>query len=334
MPRTACCALIALTFYCCGPSAWADVVTMANGDRITGDIKRVWDGELFIETAYADEFAIDLEAVAQIESDREFEIELGDDREMAGRFDFDDIGGMVLVTETEEIPLTPMAIEELDEPEEFFEWNLRSDFSFSASSGNSDTSAFLWQAATGVKLGDHRHKVDLRFDRNDQDGLTTKEQYNSSYEYNWFFSDPWFLVAGVGFERDPIRQLTHRYTGGAGLGLQVFEDADRLLEITLGAVSVRERLAGVTNDSTTARWRLEYRRDINADLEFYHDHGVLYYVTGRKNTVADTSTGFRWDVWGDIYMNAQVDWNWESDPAVGQQQEDLTYALGIGIDLD
>ncbi|MDJ0909757.1 MAG: DUF481 domain-containing protein [Woeseiaceae bacterium] len=334
MLRTASGAILALAFLCCAADARADVVTMANGDRITGEIKRVWDGELFIETAYADEFAVDLDAVAEIQSDREFEIELEDHSELTGRFGFDDLGGMEFVVGAQRIPLEPMGIAELNEPEEYFEWNLRSDLSFSASSGNSDTSNFLWQGDTGVKIGDHRHQLDLRFDRNDQDGLTTKEQYSGTYTYSWFFSDPWFLLTGVGYERDPIRQLTDRYTGGVGIGLQVFEDANRLLELTFGAVNVRERLAGVTNDSTTARWQLEYRRDITSDLEFFHDHGVLHYLTGRTNTVADTTTGFRWEVWGDVYMNAQIDWNWESDPAPGQEQEDLTYALGIGIELD
>ncbi len=334
MLRIASGAALALAFLGIAAGARADVVTMSNGDRITGQIKRVWDGELYIETDYADEFSVDLDAVAQIESDREFELELQDHSELTGRFGFDELGGMEFVSGADRIPLTPMGIEELEEPEAYFEWSLRSDLSFSASSGNSDTSNLLWQGDTDIKVGNHRHDIELRFDRNDQDGIATKEQYSGSYTYSWFFSDPWFMLAGVGYDRDPLRQLTDRYTGGLGIGLQVFEDANRLLELTFGAVNVRERLAGVTNDSTTARWQLEFRRDITGDFEFFHDHGVLYYLTGRSNTVADTSTGFRWEVWGDVYMNAQLDWNWESDPAPGQQQEDLTYALGIGIELD
>ena len=116
--------------------------------------------------------------------------------------------------------------------------------------------------------------------------------------------------------------------------MQVFEDADRLLEITLAAIGVRENIGGVTNDSTTARWTMKYRRDVTGDMEIFHDHSLSVYLTGRTNRIADTSTGIRWDVWGDIYLNAQLDWNWESDPALGNEQSDLTYALGIGIELD
>ena len=314
--------------------ASGDVLYMENGDRISGEIKRVWDGELFIDSDYADEFAVSLDAIARIESDGEFEIELRDHSEVTGRFAIDDTGTMTLVTKTATIPFSPTAIEEMTEPEQYFEWKSRSDFSLSGSRGNTETSDFLWQAFGSVKFGDHRHQLDLRFDRKKQDGAITKEQYNSNYVYSWFFAERWFLSAGIGYERDPVRQLTDRYTPGAGIGYQVFEDADRLLEVSLAAVGVREDIASETNDSSTARWRLRYRRDVTSDLEFFHDHSLSVYLTGRTNRIADTSTGIRWDVWRDIYLNAQLDWNWESDPAIGNEQADLTYALGVGIELD
>lgn len=312
----------------------ADVLYMQNGDRISGKIKRVWDGELFIESDYADEFAVSLGAVARIETGGEFDIELRDHSEVKGRFAADESGAMVLVTADATLAFSPGAIEEMSEPEKYFEWESRSDFSLSGSRGNSETSDFLWQAYGSVKFGDHRHQLDLKFDRKEQDGLVTKEQQHSNYNYSWFFAEHWFLGAGIGYERDPIRQLTARYTPGIGIGYQVFEDADRLLEISLATIGVREKIAGATNDSSTARWQLRYRRDVTSDLEFFHDHRLSVYLTGRTNRIADTSTGIRWDVWRDIYLNAQLDWNWESDPALGNEQSDLTYALGIGLELD
>ena len=318
-----------------GSPVAADVVYMQNGDRITGDIKRVWDNELFVETPYADEFPISLDAVARIESDEDLEIELRDHSEVTGRFATDAAGNMILVTDAGTQPFAPMDIEELTEPEDRFDWDVRSDFSYRATQGNTETTNFLWQGAGGVKIGDHRHRADLRLDRIDQDGLTTKEQYTANYVYSWFFSDKWFLGSGIGYERDPIRELTYRYTPGIGLGYQFFDDAYRQFEVALSAVGVREKIGGFTEDSTAVRWDLRYSRDLlSGDLEFYHNHRLWAYVTGRSNKVVDTTTGIRWDVWGDIYMNVQVDWDWESEPAAGNEQEDITYAIGIGIELD
>jgi len=63
----------------------ADILYLKSGDRITGEIKRIWDDEVMIEPEYSDEFAVDLPLVERIESDREFEIEMPDGTEVVGR---------------------------------------------------------------------------------------------------------------------------------------------------------------------------------------------------------------------------------------------------------
>ncbi len=45
--------LVILCLIFCG-FAQADLLVLKNGDRITGDIKRIWDSEVSIEPAYAD----------------------------------------------------------------------------------------------------------------------------------------------------------------------------------------------------------------------------------------------------------------------------------------
>jgi hypothetical protein len=327
--------LLTLTCLLVQGSALADVLFMKNGDRITGDIKRVWDNKLYIESDYADEFPVALDAIARIESDEDFEIELRDHSEITGRFASDPSGAMVVMTEDGSRPFTPMDIEELNEFDNGFDWDARSDFSVNATRGNTNTSDFLWQAAGGVKIGDHRHRLGLRFDYKEQEGEVTKEQNTVDYIYSWFFADRWFLAAGIGYERDPIRELNYRYTPGGGVGFQFFEDADRLFEVSLSTIGVREKLADVIEDSTAMRWGLRYERKLlGGDLAFFHNHRLWIYINGRNNKVADTSTGIRWDVWGGVYLNTQFDWDWESDPAAGNEQEDVTYAIGIGVEFD
>ena len=57
-------------------AAQAGVLVLKNGDRITGEITRIWDSEISIEPEYSDEFQVDVSAVSHIESARQFEIEL------------------------------------------------------------------------------------------------------------------------------------------------------------------------------------------------------------------------------------------------------------------
>ena len=50
------------------------MLVLKSGDRISGDVKRIWDAELTIEPEYSDEFQVDLDAIFHIESTRDFEI--------------------------------------------------------------------------------------------------------------------------------------------------------------------------------------------------------------------------------------------------------------------
>jgi len=312
-----------------------DVIALENGDRITGEIQRVWDGEVFIEPVYADEIAVDVAHVLWFRSDRRFEIELSDHDRFEARFETDASGVMTMISNRGRQPITPAEIEELDEVSDDFSWELRSDLSLSASDGNSETSDLTWQNYGRIEQGDHRHELDLSVDRSTRDGNTSQDRTRATYLYSWFMSDRWFLASGVGFERDPVRELDYRILPGAGVGYQFFDDADRLFEISISAVGIREKLGGFTDESGAARWLARYRRQmLGGDMEFFHNQSVFAYLVGRSTTTIETSTGIRWDVWADIYLNMQFDWDFESNPATGAENEDIRYIIGLGVELD
>lgn len=312
-----------------------DQVILANGDRITGTIKRIWDGELFIEPAYADEFALELSAVDRIVSDRRFEFELGGEQKIVGRLEIDPSGSMTLVTDSGREELALVDIEELEELSEGWDWAIRTDLSVNGSEGNSNDSQLTWQSYGRLEIEDQRHELDFRIDRASRDGETSQDRTRANYLYSWFMTDQWFLQAGIGGERDPVRDLDRRVSAGGGLGYQFFDDAHRKLEFTVSAVGIDEELGGVSNRSLAARWGAKYRQELLAgNLEFFHDHSLWAYVSGRDTTLIKTSTGFRWDVWADIYFNTQIDWDYETDPAQGAENEDIRYSVGLGVELD
>ncbi|MGI9199605.1 MAG: hypothetical protein ACR2QL_01000, partial [Woeseiaceae bacterium] len=121
-------------------SVHADVLVLNNGDRITGTIKAIWDGEVSIEPEYADEFDVDLEVVDYIESEREFEVELWDGREATVRLNGageDKQQLVILGDETMSVDLVDIL--ELDEPAEAFDWESHVDFSATINTGNTES---------------------------------------------------------------------------------------------------------------------------------------------------------------------------------------------------
>ena len=212
--------------------SFAGQIFMLNGDVITGDIKKIWDEEVTIEPAYADEFNVDLDAVAYFESEREFDIEFADGREAVVTLVGGGDGLQVLEFDgvTQEVPVMQLA--ELDEPEDYHRLGLEHRPELDGEHGQHrqrDGRAAIQDeregsATTGIS-------ANLSFAREEQNGVTVKEQDRIEYTYNWTFRDPWFLAINTGGERDPIRDLNHRINLGGGIGYNIWDDAGRFFQI-------------------------------------------------------------------------------------------------------
>lgn len=319
--------------------ARADMVTMTNGDRISGEIQHVWDKQVIIEPELDDDVnvSIDFENIAFIESEREFEIELADGQEAIAKFPGQDADGRQLIEIDGVVKAIALSdLYEVDEIEDYFDWESHIDFNATIQKGNTDSVNTKLYADTNLKLGDHRHIADLTFIREEQDHVTTAEQDLFRYNYNWLFNDPWFFGASLSVERDPIKELDHRYILGVTLGRDFINTPRTTLSGQLGAgYLTEENSLGETQQSMVGIWILRYRQDLfNEDLELYHDHSINSYLTGRTNTVIKTSTGFRYEITDLLYANLSLDYDFETEPAVdAAEKEDLRLVVGLGVEF-
>ena len=313
-----------------------DVLVLKNGDRITGEISKIWDDEVTIEPEYSDEFNVDVPAVAYIESEREFEIDLADGRELVVTFSGADAEGNQIIktgSGTEILPLSNML--ELDEPEDYYDWESFVDLSGDLKKGNTDSRNVKLRAETTLKLGDHRHIGELNLFRETVVDNTTKDQTIVNYNYNWLFNDPWFFSALTTFERDPIIQLDSRVTVSAGVGLDIWNTADRSLNVQLGVGVRDEDIGNLSETSSVATWVLRYNQDfLSDDLTLFHNHSIIPALSGRTNTSYRTSTGLRYEITDLLYANISLDYDYETEPANPEtRNEDLVLLFGLGLEF-
>lgn len=328
----ACFAPICLLF--CA-SAYADVLVLKNGDRITGEISRIWDSEITIEPEYSDEFDVDLTSVEYIESDRLFEIDLNDGRSLLATFAGADEDGKQIVNSgdvTVSVPLTELF--ELDEPQDPFEWESNVAVSANVNKGNTDTANGQIRADTMFRFNDHRHIGEVTFSREELADVSTKEQDIFRYNYNYLFKDPWFFAAGFTFERDPIIELDSRVIVSAGIGLDVWNTPRRSLSVQLGAGFQQEEISKNTTDSAVATWTLRYRQGLfGDDVGVFHNQTITSNVTGRTNTSYRTSTGLSYEITDLLTSNISLDFDYETHPAEAAENEDLTLMFGLALEF-
>jgi hypothetical protein len=314
----------------------ADKVYLKNGDVISGDIKAIWDDELIVEPEYSDEFSVEMEYVDYIEGKKIFTIEFNDGHkiqaEMLGKAE--DGKQLILVNGRQQsILLSDLA--ELEEPEEYFDWEYNLGFNIDFNKGNTNSESYVLKSDGLVKLGDHRHIANVSFEREDTEEIKTKNKDRANYSYNWSFNDPWFLGLNIGYERDPIKELTYRYTLTPGVGYEIWDDSWRFFTIQIGSGFQEDKVAGEINHSQTAVWLVRFNHDVNGgDVNFFHNHSLFESLSDRTNTVFNSTTGIKSELTSDLDMNISLDYDKESNPSDGASKEDLRLLIGVSLSLE
>lgn len=316
-------------------AALADRLVMTNGDVITGTISKISDGDVYIEPSYADEFAVSLSEVASIENDKILEIELKDGSEVAGQFAGTGADGeQVMLIDGSPMSVSVANLAEAQEPAEWYDRVSHVELNTTVNSGNTDSRNALIFADTRLKLGDHRHMGDITIRRDETDGESTKKQDLFRYEYNWMFNEPWYTGVTGTYERDPIRDLDHRYSIAAIVGRDLIDNAHSFLTFSVGAGYSEEKIAGEAESGAVAIWRLIYEHDfLHGDLSFFHNDTITYQLYDVNNTILKTNTGFRYDIIDDVYASLSLRYDYETDPAAGAENDDTTLVIGVGAEF-
>jgi len=316
-------------------SAFADVLVLKNGDRITGEISRIWDDEISIEPAYSDEFEVDMSSVESIETERKFEIDLNDGRTMVASFAGSDPDGRQIISAGDESFSVPLSdLFELEEIQDPFEWNSNVALSANLYKGNTDTSNGQLRADTMVRFNDHRHIGELSFSREQLGDVSTQEQNIFRYTYNFLYSDPWFFASSLSYERDPIIELDSRVIISAGIGRDVWNTPRRSLSIQLTSGWQQEEISQNTTDSAVVTWVLRYRQDLfGDDVGVFHNQTITSNISGRTNTSYRTSTGLSYEITDLLSTNISLNFDYETHPAETAENEDIALLFGLALEF-
>ena len=314
---------------------FADTLYMKNGDRLTGTLDSVTGGELVFDTEYAGSVRIAMAAVLGIDTEKSFDIRLDSESMLSGKMAFDD-NTLAVVSDTGSINIEAGSITQLSEnllARTIFEpeWASRIDVNATLSTGNSDSLIFGLAASSTLRKEFSEHSVSLKWDREEIENVTTKDQQDLDYAYKRFISEPWYLSGNAEYFSDPIKDVDSRITLGGGVGYQFWDNTLGALSADLGASAVYEDLGADTDTNPAVRWSLSYKRFLlGKRMEAFHNHQILKILGSGRGEVVSAETGLRYALNAHLDASIQIDLDYETDPAPGQKKSDLTYKVGVG----
>ena len=208
------------------PACLADTITLKNGDRITGEIQKLEQRRLSVETDYAGTVTIDWRSVGQITSQRPFEVEAESGLRMKGPIQAS-AETLVVLTHAARVSvpfLLVAAMAPIEEPDQKGFWEHlegSSDLGYSLTRGNSR----LNQSSLGVSLkyrtAKRQFQGELASLFSQQSDVPSTSRHVASVRYDHYLSAQAFAFSLTGFERDDRQRLNLRSNLGGGLGWKI-----------------------------------------------------------------------------------------------------------------
>jgi hypothetical protein len=259
--RTLCRAgwLAALALGLAGPALAdkTDIIELDNGDRLTGEIKRLDRGQLSLSTTGLGTVSIEWQHIVRVTSKELYIVELEDGSRIDGKLDPTPDGSQLVVSYRGELRVVPMAdviwIDPLKVDGGRLErWDGSVSAGFDATKANS-TSSLSAAASARRRAEDFRLDLDGSVYTRFQDGNEDSIRANAGAVYRGLLPRRWFW-AGVGtLERNDELGIDLRTLGGFGAGRYLLQTGRSLWSATAGLAAVNEQRAG----DESAEWNVE-----------------------------------------------------------------------------
>jgi putative salt-induced outer membrane protein YdiY len=316
-------------------NGWADRLTFANGDVITGTVTSLDGGHVVIQTEYAARIVVAQEKVVSIETDEEVQVSTAQGDVINGRVSTDEgsvtiagTGATVALADVKRVTRSsaPALFEAAD-------WSHKVDLAATLSKGNSKTETFSLLTESSMRKDRNEHTLNSALFRDKDDEITTRDQMDIDYGYKRFLAnDKWFFGANGEYFRDKLKSIDPRITVGAGAGYRFWENSLGALTVEFGLSAVYEDLGLEDETNPAARWALDYRRLLSGErMEFFHRHQILKILDSDRGEVFEAATGLRFmlNEWWDASLRADL--RHETEVPEGSHKTDITYSVGGGV---
>jgi hypothetical protein len=318
-----------------------DVITLYNGDQVTGEIKSLYGGLLIHSTDSMGAIKIEWQEIANVESRFFYEVRTTTAERLFGSIGSAQRPGTLLVETAEgDRELEWLEVVELRPVED----TLRNRLDLYLSAGYSYTKASevgQTTLSTTVSHEDENTHTALNgrtiiTDTQDEDGDDTS--FHNRYDLSrrlWKDRAKFYRTFGAGYEDNDELELDHRINVGAGLG-RYFIDSHRMrLVASAGLQVITETFTGEDQDEDVevfistdfATWRFN-TPELDIDLKF----NLYPSITDSGRVRSDTDLNVRWEIIEDLFFDISF-WASTDNHAESDRQADYGVTTGLGWKL-
>jgi putative salt-induced outer membrane protein YdiY len=318
--------------YAFASTAAADELKLNNGDRITCTVHKLDAGKLTVKTEYG-ELLVNWADVAEIRMDQPLMISVANADTRLGRLS-STAAGQVMITSEGQTPVTVPMADIIGVAPVAPAWILSggANAGFFNTGGNTDVRNLRLDGELVARASASRYTAGASINRGSDRGRITARNATAAFRYDRFLTTRLFLNANSIFTNDRFRDLDLRTAIGAGVGYQAWDTPVLKLSVDGGLGYVRQNFSSTPDnnyaalqEAVKAQWFLAATR-----VEIFHQHSGYFGVTGDDNLFMRLQNGLRFALIGGLVTTAQLDIDYDRNPAPGRQSTDRAFALTFG----
>jgi putative salt-induced outer membrane protein YdiY len=342
--RSRCILVVAPLLICLCSSAQAkrkDVVVMNNGDHFTGEVKRLQNGLLFVETEYVSgNIGLDWDQVQSVQTTATYRIVLNNGQRLEGKIEKDSSDkakteDFLIREATEEVEVPSASIASIDTKKPTFWRQLQGeiDFGYSFASGNGQSTLNTNTSAAYATPG---WKASTSFDAtfSGQSGASKTNREDVQATFSKFLNRNSFLAALSDFLHSSQQDLDLRTTLGGGYGRFLKRTTNSNLAWLGGIVYVHESFdtasSQPSDQSTEAVVGLQYNLVRFKFGEFVSQVRVFPGLSDAGRVRLTTNNSATIKLVNNFHLQFTFWDNFDSRPPVLARMNELGISSGIG----
>lgn len=315
--------------------ASAAVVTLNNGDRVTGELKQMSDGVLTVKSDVFGEVKIPWGNVNRMESDDGTRLQLQDGTLVKGRAVLEP-DGMVTVDNTplgQPQTLTRQDVAAINPPyTDGTRYSGKFDLGGAFNRGNSHDDQLHTNGELIARNPDDRYTLNWELNEARSTEGTTTSNRRLLGQYDMFLDPRNYMFVNLKAEQDKLADLRLRSGAGGGYGHQFYDNDMLKLSGEVGLNYIREDYYTAPDDSfPTLGVGVKYEQKFfNQRLVYFNNFNVDTNLQDTGDVLVRNRMGIRIPVANGINLSTQFNLDYDNEPAPDAKKTDTALIFSLG----
>jgi putative salt-induced outer membrane protein YdiY len=322
-------------FFAC-PSLHAAVVTLDNGDRLSGELKQLSNGTLVLQSGVLGEVKIPWNKIRSLVSDDPVRVQLNDGATVAGKLTLDADGRVAVQPPASEqtVSVARQDVSALNPPsvDDRFKYSGKIDLGGSSTSGNTEDDQLHTSGELIARSPENRYT--LRWEVNEARSADIKTTANRRLlaQYDRFLDPKNYLFLNAKGERDEFADLNLRTSLGGGYGRQ-FIDTDLIkLSAEVGLNYVHEDYSNWPDRSfPSLGLGFKYEQKFfDQKLVFFNNLDLDQSLEESSDLLLHNRMGVRIPIANGLNLSTQFNVDYDGQPVAGKKSTDTALIFSVG----